>query len=72
MIGKYVYVGYGISFDGAGSRGFNNVFAWNVLIFDVNKSSEPHTSNCNNKLLVLCEGPTDDINGSVGNSEKKG
>ena len=36
-----MYIGYGISFDGAGSRGFNNVFAWNVLIFDVNKSSEP-------------------------------
>ena len=36
---KYVYTGYGITFDSAGSWCFDNDFARNVVVFGVNKSS---------------------------------
>ena len=32
---KYVYSGYGIAFDGAGSWNFGNNFARNFVIFDI-------------------------------------
>ena len=35
------------------------------LIFSVGNSSSSHTDNRKNNFLVLGEGPTDDINGSV-------
>ena len=41
------------------------------MIFGVNNSSSSHADNCKNKILVLCEGPTYDINWSFGAAEKK-
>ena len=69
---KWVYSGYGITFDCAGLWGFSNEFARNVIISGVdNSSSSSHADNHKNNVLVLAERPTDNINGSVGAAEKK-
>ena len=65
---KYVYSGYGIKFDSAGSWSFGNDFAGNVVIFGVDNSSSSHADNCKNSFLVLGEGPT--ISGCFGSTEK--
>ena len=39
---KYVYSGYGIGSDGAGSWSFSNDFDWNVLFFSVDNNSSSH------------------------------
>ena len=49
---------------------FGNDFVRNVVIFGVDDSSSSHADNCKNNFLVLCEGPTSDINDSFGFSEK--
>ena len=68
---RHVYSGYGTTFDGVGSWSFDNDFARNVIIFDVDNTSTCLTGNCKNNYLVLSEGPTDDINGNVSTAEKK-
>ena len=67
----YVFGDYGIAFDGEGSWSFGNDFARNAGIFAVdNNSSSSHANNYKNNLIVLEEGPVDDIDGSVGTVEK--
>ena len=68
---KYVYSSYRIAFDRLGSWSFGNDFARNVVIFGDDNSWSSHPDNIKNKFFVLVEGPTDDINGSVGAAEKK-
>ena len=68
---NYVCNGYRIAFDSTGSWSFANGFVGNVVIFRFDSSSSSHTDNLENNFLVLQEGPTDDINGSVGSAEKK-
>ena len=46
---------------------FGNDFARNFVIFGVDNSSLSHT----NVFLVLGEGPTDDVNGSIGEAQKR-
>ena len=58
--------GYCIAFDGSDSWSFGNDSARNVRNFDTDNSSLSHTDNLKNIFLVLSEGPTDDINGSIG------
>ena len=41
------------------------------VFFDVDNSSSSHVDNCKNNFFVLGEGPTDDINGTIGTAEKK-
>ena len=41
------------------------------VFFDVDNSSSSHVDNCKNNFLVLGEGPTDDINGTIGTAQKK-
>ena len=48
---KYVYSGYGIKCDSAGSWSFDNDFARNVIIFGVDNSSSSHTNNRKTNLL---------------------
>ena len=36
----------------------------------VNNCSSVHTDNCKNNFLVIGEGPSDDINDSIGKAEK--
>ena len=43
--GKWLYIGYKIAFDGAGSKRFGNEFARKVVIFDVKNSSSSHANN---------------------------
>ena len=53
-----MYSGYGIVFDGAGSRSFGNEDARNVIIFSVDNSSSFHADSCKNNLLLLGEEDT--------------
>ena len=66
-----MYSGYEIVFHGAGLWSFGNDFARDIVIFDVHNSSWSHADNCKNNFSVLPEGPTDDINSSIGIAEKK-
>ena len=66
---KYVYSGYVITFDSAGSWSFDNDTARNVVIFDVDNISSSHSDNRKNNYLIL--GETFGINGSFGSAEKK-
>ena len=68
---KYVYGGYGITFDSAGSWSFDNDFARNVIIFGVNNSSSSHSDNCTSNFSILLKGATYGINGNFGSPEKK-
>ena len=68
---KYVYSGYGITFDSAGSWSFDNEFARNVIIFGADNSLSSHSDNRKNNFLMLGEGPTYGINGSFLSREKK-
>ena len=68
---KYVYSGYGITFDSAGSWSFDNDTARDVIIFGVDNSSSSHADNRKNNFLMLGDGPTFGINGSFGSLEKK-
>ena len=68
---KYVYCGYGITFDSARSWSFYNDLDRNVIIFDVDNTLSSHSDNRKNNFLVLGDGPTYAINGSFGSSERK-
>ena len=65
---KYVYNGYKIIFQSAGSS-FNN-FARNIIIFGVDNKSSFHSNSRKNNLLILGEGPASGINEGFGSSEK--
>ena len=67
---KYVYIGYGITFDSVGSWSFDNGSARNLIIFGVDNSCS-HSDNHKNNFLVPGEGPTLRINGSFVSSEGK-
>ena len=67
---KYVYSCNGIAFNGLGSWSFGNDFARNFIIFGIDNSSTSHTNNRKKIFLVLVEGFTDDIYGSIGAAEK--
>ena len=47
---KYVYSGYGITFDSASSWGFNNDTARNIIISSVDNSSSSHAENRKNNF----------------------
>ena len=47
---KYLYRGYGITFDSAGSWSFNSNTARNVIIFAVDNSSSSHADNHKNNF----------------------
>ena len=47
---KYVYSGYGITFDSGGLWSFGNDFAGNVIIFGVDNSSSSHSDNRKNNF----------------------
>ena len=67
---KYVYSGYGITFESASSWSFDNGFARNVIIFGVDNSSSSHSENHKNNFLILGEGPAYGINGSFEKKKK--
>ena len=61
---KYVYSGYVITVDSAGSWSFDNDFATNVIIFATDNSSSCPSDNRKNNFLILGKGLTYGINGS--------
>ena len=68
---KYLYCGYGITFDSAGSWKIDNDSARNVKMFGVDDSLSSHSDIRKNNFLVLGEGSTFGINGSFSSQEKK-
>ena len=48
-----VYSEYGITFDSAGSRSFNNDFGRNVITFDVDSSSSSYSDNREKNFLKI-------------------
>ena len=68
---RYVYSGYRITFDGAGSWRFDNKFDRNVIIFRVDNLLSSHSDNRKNIFLILGEGANYGINGNFGSPEKK-
>ena len=50
---------------------FNPDYARNVVIFGIDNSLSSHIDNLKNNFLVLSEGLTEGINGSVGATGKK-
>ena len=67
---KYVYRGYGGTFDSAVLWSFNNGTGRNVIIFAAENSSSSHAGNRINTFLVLGEVPSTGINGSFGSPEE--
>ena len=70
-VGKYLYSGYGIVFDGKGEWNFDNDYARNVIIFGIDNTSSSHADNLKNNFLISGEGDTAGINESFGAPEKK-
>ena len=68
---KYVYSGYGITFDSTGPWSFDNDFSGNVMIFDVDNGSLFHSDSRKNNFLILGEGAAYGINESFGSPDKK-
>ena len=67
---KYVYSGYGKTFDGKGYWSFNDEYARIVIIFVVDNSSSSHTENLKKDFLILGVGDTFGINGSFDTPKK--
>ena len=63
------YSGYGIGFDRKGTFSFGNGFGRNCIIFGVDMSSSVHVDN--KKILVLGEGPTQELDRTTLTVEKK-
>ena len=56
--------------DGLGSQSFDIDFARDLVTYGADNNSSSHTYNRKNDVLVLKEGPTDDINGTINAAEK--
>ena len=67
---KYVYSGYGITFDSADCWSYGNDTVRNFIISGVDNSSSSHSDNHKNNFLILGKGPTFGINESFGAPEK--
>ena len=60
-IDKYKYSGYGIGFNRKRSNSIGNEVGGNVIIFGVDMSSSLHIDNKKKDILILCKGPTQEI-----------
>ena len=69
-IDQYKYSGYGIGFDRKGPFSFGNGFGSNLLIFGVDISSSVHIDNKKKDILILREGPTQGLDGTILTAEK--
>ena len=61
-IDKCEYSGYGIGFDRKGTFSFGNRFGGSVIILGVDVSSSEHIDNKEEDILILGEGPTQQLN----------
>ena len=62
---KYVYCGYGVAFNWKVEWSFDSDYTGNVIMFGVDNSSSCHFDNNKNNILILGEGETFGINGSL-------
>ena len=70
-IDKYKYLGYGTGFDSRGTFFFpDGSFPQNVIIFGVDTSSSVHIDNKKKDILILGEGPTQGLHGTIQSAEK--
>ena len=68
---KWIYIGYGIAFDGNSTWSFANDYATNLLVFVVgNRSRSSHADKHNSTFLVLDERDTLGINRTFTAAEK--
>ena len=65
------YSGYGIGFDRKGTFSLGNGFGKNCIIFGVDMSFSVHIDNNKKDILVLVEGPTQELDGTTLIAEKK-
>ena len=63
---KFVYGGYGLTFNSATFWSFDNDTTINLIRFSVDNSSSSHSEYSTNNFLILSKGPTFGINGSFG------
>ena len=70
-INKYRYSGYGIRFHRSGTFSVGNGFDKNVIIFGVDMSSSVHVDNKKKDILILGEGPTQELDNTTLIAEKK-
>ena len=70
-IDNYKYSGYGIEFDRKGKFSFGNRFGRNVIIFGADMSSSIHTHNKKKYILILGEGPTQELDNTTLTLEEK-
>ena len=68
---KYVYSGYGVTFDSAGLWGFDVDFATNAIIFGADNSSSSHSDNRKNNFLISGQGATYSIKIKALDHQKK-
>ena len=61
-IDKCKYSGYVIGFDRKGTFSFGNRFCRNVIILGVDVSYSEHIDNKEEDILILGEGPTQELN----------
>ena len=70
-INKYRYSGYDIRFHRSGTFSVGNGFDKNVIIFGVDMSSSVHVDNKKKDILILDEGPTQELDNTTLIAEKK-
>ena len=69
-IDEYKYSGYGIEFDRKGEFSFDDGFGGIVIIFGVDMSSSVYIDNKKKDILILGEGPTQELDGIRLTAEK--
>ena len=70
-IDRYKHTGYGIGFDRRGPFALANGFGKYVIIFGVDVSSSVHADNKKKDILILGEGPTQELDDTTLTVEKK-
>ena len=69
-IDKYKYSGYGIGFDKKGTFPVGKGFGRNCIIFRVDMRSSVHVDNKKKDILILGEGPTQELDSTKLTAEK--
>ena len=69
---KCKYTGYGIGFDSCSDFLFTDgSYGKNVIIFGADMSSSVHVDNKGKDILILCEGPTQELDDTTFTTEAK-
>ena len=72
MLIQIKYTGYGIGFDSRSEFLFTDgSYGKNVIIFGADMSSSVHVDNKGKDILILCEGPTQELDDTTFTTEAK-